>query len=96
MARVAYIGDEVSGAGYRLAGARVYLAATGEERDALERACAESELVLLNAGCAARLAPGLLAPLLRRVAPLILVVPDGSSGGHDLVAQMKRRIGLQP
>ena len=97
MASVAYIGDELSGAGYRLAGARVYPAGgEAEVHAALERACAENELVLVNAGCAARLAPGRLAALLRGVAPLLLVVQDGSGGRHDVVEQMKRRIGLQP
>jgi vacuolar-type H+-ATPase subunit F/Vma7 len=95
MARVAYVGDEVSGAGYCLAGARIYLPAPGEERAALERACAENELVLLSRACAERLSAAALLPLLRRTAPLLLVVPDGAREGVDITAEMKRRIGFQ-
>lgn len=95
MARVAYVGDEVSGAGYRLAGARIYLPAPGEEWAAIERACTENELVLLSRACVERLPPAALSPLLRRATPLLLVVPDGARGEVDIVAEMKRRIGFQ-
>ena len=39
MVRVVYLGDEVTAAGYRLAGAEVYVPAAAEAADAIRQAC---------------------------------------------------------
>ena len=51
-----YLGDEVSAAGYRLAGARVHTPRTGEETTALAWARSHSPLVLVSAAVAAAIA----------------------------------------
>jgi vacuolar-type H+-ATPase subunit F/Vma7 len=94
MARAGYVGDEVSGAGYRLTGTRLYLPAPGKEWAALEQACAENDLVLLSSACAKRIPAAALLPLLRRIAPLLLVVPDGARTEPDVAAEFRYRIGF--
>jgi vacuolar-type H+-ATPase subunit F/Vma7 len=94
MARVAYIGDEVSAAGYRLAGARVHVPGRGEELSAIESARGEADLVLVGATCAARVGAPALAPLLRQEAPLLVVVPDAGPGEPDIGARLRRQLGF--
>ena len=52
-----FIGDELTAAGYRLAGARTYVPGEGELIDVFERASGEAEVVLITAELAARLPP---------------------------------------
>ncbi len=53
MAALIYLGDEVSAAGWRLAGATVRAPAPGEETAALDAARAQAALVLVSAAVAA-------------------------------------------
>jgi vacuolar-type H+-ATPase subunit F/Vma7 len=95
MARITYIGDEASAAGYRLAGAATRVPAPGSERAEVERAVAASDLVLIGAACARRLAPGILRSLLRQETPLVLVVPDATAGApEELAARLRRALGF--
>ena len=52
---VIYIGDELTAAGFRLAGAQILLPAAGEEAASLARAQGDAQLVLLSADVAARI-----------------------------------------
>lgn len=92
-----YLGDEVSAAGYRLAGVEVRTPREGEEAQALNRACAEAPLVLLSAAVAARIADNLLQRALGSLAPLVLVVPDlhGEASLPDLAARLRTQLGLE-
>jgi vacuolar-type H+-ATPase subunit F/Vma7 len=91
-----YIGDEVSAAGYRLAGALVRVPAPGEEAAALAHARAEAPLVLIAAAVAARLAADELSAALTAPTPLALVVPDLSGTNvPDLSARLRRQLGLE-
>jgi vacuolar-type H+-ATPase subunit F/Vma7 len=92
--RVAYVGNEASAAGYRLAGVRPYLPAAGDVGPALDQACAESDVVLLSAACARRLPAVRVESLARQVAPLLLVVPDAPL--EDIGARLQRELGLEP
>lgn len=94
MARVAYIGDEVSAAGYRLAGARVHVPGPGEERLEIERARGDADLVLVGAESAARVSMRELAPLLRQEAPLLVIAPDAGPGETDIAARVRRQLGF--
>lgn len=91
-----YLGDEVSGAGWRLAGAEVHTPPAGGETAALTDACARAPLVLLSAS----VARGVAAPVLQRaqlaLAPLVLVVPDlqGGTPPPDLAARLRSQLGL--
>jgi vacuolar-type H+-ATPase subunit F/Vma7 len=92
-----YIGDEVAGAGYRLAGAEVRVAAPGEEGPELERALASAPLVMLSAAVAARVDAERLQRAMASLAPLVLVVPDPQGGVPlpDVAARLRRQLGME-
>lgn len=91
-----YIGDEISAAGWRLAGARLAVPAPGEETVALAAACAAAPLVLVSAAVAQRMDAVALATACSALAPLVLVVPDpqGEVALPDLAARLRRQLGL--
>jgi vacuolar-type H+-ATPase subunit F/Vma7 len=93
-----FIGDELSAAGYRLAGALVRVPDPGEEAAALEWASTAAELVLVSAECAAQIPRKQLDAALSRMSPLVLVVPDacGESRPEDIAASIRRQLGMQP
>ena len=97
MLPLAFIGDEVTATGFRLAGARVFIPAPGEVREALEAARSGASVVLVTAGLARELPPALLEEALGAVAPLTLVVDDlaGDVAPPDLEAAMRRALGVE-
>ena len=92
-----YLGDEVSAAGYRLAGAVVRSPRAGEAAAALGWACARSPLVLLSAAVAAGIGEGVMRAALSALAPLVLIVPDlqGEAPLPDLAARLRGQLGLE-
>ena len=72
MAAPVYLGDEVSAAGYRLAGVRVRVPERGDEAAALAAARAEAPLVLVSATVAARIADDAMREAQIALAPLVL------------------------
>jgi vacuolar-type H+-ATPase subunit F/Vma7 len=94
---VVYLGDEVSAAGYRLAGALVRTPPPGDEAAALAWARARAELVLVSAAVAARIGEAVLRPALAAAAPLLLIVPDlqGEVPLPDLAARLRGQLGLE-
>lgn len=93
-----YLGDEVSGAGWRLAGVAVVCPPPGDETAALQQALAQRPaLLLLAAPVAAAVAPALLQGAACALAPLLLVLPgrDGSSP-PDLAGRLRVQLGLLP
>ena len=92
-----YLGDDVSAAGYRLAGARVRAPGAAEARAALARALVDAPLVLVSAALAADIGEAALLPALGAVAPLVLVVPDanGNAAPLDVAARMRAQLGLE-
>jgi vacuolar-type H+-ATPase subunit F/Vma7 len=90
-----FIGDELTAAGFRLAGARVLV--PGAAVSQIEAALARERLVLIGAGTARRLEPDVLRAALRSLEPLVLVVPD-ATGAHppDLAAETYRALDIQP
>jgi vacuolar-type H+-ATPase subunit F/Vma7 len=92
-----YIGDEVSAAGYRLAGARVEVPEAGGESTALAAARAAAPLVLVSAAVAARIPERALRDALAALAPLTLIVPDlrGEAAIPDVAARLRHQLGLE-
>jgi vacuolar-type H+-ATPase subunit F/Vma7 len=92
-----YLGDEVSAAGYRLAGARVHTPLAGAEAAALEWARLHSPLVLVSAAVATGIDDAVLREALAAPAPLVLVVPDlqGDAPLPDLTARLRAQLGLE-
>lgn len=93
---VVYLGDEVSAAGYRLAGATTHSPRAGEEAAALRQACTEAPLVLVSAAVAAALGEAAMRMPLTALQPLLLVVPDlvGGQPAPDLAARLRGQLGL--
>ena len=88
--------DEVSAAGYRLAGATVRIPQAGDETAALAWARTQAPLVLLSTSVAAGVDALALRVALSALAPLALVVPDlrGESALPDLASRIRKQLGL--
>ena len=97
MTSAVYLGDEVSGAGWRLAGASVRTPAPGAAGDALAEACAAAQLVLVSSRLAAAVGERPLRAALAAASPLVLVVPDldGEVAVSDLAARLHAQLGLE-
>jgi len=96
MAVCAFMGDEVSSAGFRLAGADVHVPVADEAEALFRRLLGESQLILITAEVAAWLPADLLARALRGHHPLILVIPDvrGRVQPLDLSSLLRRQLGM--
>jgi vacuolar-type H+-ATPase subunit F/Vma7 len=96
MSAPVYVGDEVSGAGFRLAGARVVVPEPDAEAQALYAARAEAPLVLVSAAVAARIPETTVAEAIAALAPLVLIVPDlrGEAPLPDVAARLRGQLGL--
>lgn len=92
-----YLGDEVSAAGYRLAGATVRVPAPGDEAGALAWALGRAPLVLVSAAVASHIAVPTLRSALSALQPLVLVVPDlgGEVPVPDLAARLRTQLGME-
>jgi vacuolar-type H+-ATPase subunit F/Vma7 len=92
-----FLGDEVSAAGWRLAGTDVLSPPPGAECAALDAALAQSPLVVLSAEFAARLPEETLRAALRSLAPLTVIVPDlrGTTPTPDITVRLKRQLGIE-
>jgi len=92
-----YLGDEVTAAGYRLAGVQVRVPAPGEAGVAFDEARALAPLVLVSAAVAARIDATQLHAALMALQPLILIVPDarGDVPRPDLAARLRAQLGME-
>jgi vacuolar-type H+-ATPase subunit F/Vma7 len=91
-----YIGDEVTAAGYRLAGLRVRSPAPDECEEILSWACEEGQLILISAGLAQCIPQERLNQCIARQNPPIVVVPDLLGGAEmpDLANTLRRQLGV--
>jgi len=96
MPAAVYLGDAVSAAGFRLAGALVRTPSAGEEASALAWARAHAPLVLLSSSVASHIGEAVLRAALSALAPLVLIVPDlhGEVPLPDLAARLRSQLGL--
>jgi len=99
MARVWYIGDEATAAGYRLAGAETRVPAEGETAEVYRRAVADgADLILLSAEHAAELEAAELDAALVGLRPLTAIVPDafGRRAPPDVAREVRIALGIEP
>jgi vacuolar-type H+-ATPase subunit F/Vma7 len=91
-----FIGDEVSAAGYRLAGFRTQVPRPGAETAAVEAACAGADLVLVTAEVAEQVPAERLTAHFAALRPLFLVVTDarGRVPAPDISARLRRQVGV--
>jgi vacuolar-type H+-ATPase subunit F/Vma7 len=96
MARIAFLGDQLTAAGFRLAGVTVHTPDPDEEAALFRQLCARAEVVLITAESAARLPPADLHAARLRTAPLVLLVPDirGRLPLPDSGAELRRHLGV--
>ncbi len=99
MARVYYIGDEATAAGYRLAGAETYVPSAAEVADVFRRAReADADLILLSAQLAGALPAEELETALLGERPLVTIVPDahGRHAAPDVAREVRLALGIEP
>jgi vacuolar-type H+-ATPase subunit F/Vma7 len=96
MAVCAFLGDEVSGLGFRLAGVQVHRPEPHEVRDLFLRLHNETSLLILTAEVACALPPELLRQAELNPRPLVLVIPDVRNrvAAPDLVVEVRRQLGM--
>lgn len=96
MTACAFMGDEVSATGFRLAGIDVHVPAPGNAAGLLRRLLAESQLVLLTAETAALVPEELLRRAQTKAAPPVLVIPDvrGRVEPPDLASLLRCQLGM--
>ena len=96
MSFCAFIGDEVSATGFRLAGVDVHVPGPGEAEDLFRRLLRESSLVLLTAEVASCLPEDLLRRAAIAERPLVLVIPDvrGRVAAPDPASVLRRQLGM--
>ena len=96
MTLCAFIGDELTAAGFRLAGARVHSPPAGEIPDLFRRLRQECELLILTAEAAGGVPEALMQQTTSAGRPLLLVVPDARErrGPEDLAAMLRNKLGM--
>lgn len=96
MAAPVFIGDEVTAAGYRLAGARIYTPAPDGVIGILHQARSEAPLILITAEYAAQVPAAILNAALAAPRPPLIIVPDvrGAVPLPDLAARIRAQLGI--
>lgn len=97
MAAPVFIGDEVTAAGFRLAGYAVDVPRKGEAAEMLARARKSAELIVMTAGEAATVSPRELDEALRGPSPLLLIVPDINATREppDMETRIRALLGIE-
>jgi vacuolar-type H+-ATPase subunit F/Vma7 len=98
VAHVVYIGDEVTAAGFRLAGIDARTVEPSSTADELRRAVTDgAELILLSGQLAGFVPPPELAAVLAAPQPPVVVVDDvcGKSVLPDLTREVRATLGIE-
>jgi vacuolar-type H+-ATPase subunit F/Vma7 len=95
-ARVAFIGDEVSAVGFRLAGVDAHSPGPGEGPALFARLRGGAALILVTQEALAWVGEGAVQAALRAGRPLVLVIPDvrGRHQPPDIGASIRRQLGM--
>jgi len=97
MPGIAFVGDEVSAAGFRLAGIATYVPAPERVVETFLEQMKRRDMVMITAECANRLPARLLDEALAKPRPVVAVIPDirGREVGTDWEAEVKRALGIE-
>jgi vacuolar-type H+-ATPase subunit F/Vma7 len=97
VAAVAFIGDELTATGFRLAGARVWIVPPEETVEALRAAREEASLVLISPAHAQQVPGDELEAASRAFDPLVLVVDDvlEREAPPDVEQAMRSALGVE-
>ena len=96
MDAIVVIGDELTCAGFRLAGVATRTPSAAEATAVLALALGEARLVVLTQALADGVEPGLLRQALAREQPLLVVMPDIAEpdARSDLSSRMRAVLGI--
>lgn len=96
MAAPIFIGDEVSAAGYRLAGIRIRTPEPKELLEVVNWACKQSPLVMITTEFAAMLPASERERFLSQLSPPLVEVPDirNKTAGSELTRRMRAQLGV--
>ena len=96
MTLFALIGDEVTAAGFRLAGVEVHTPVDAEVRDRFLRLLGEVQVLLVTAERAAHLPAAELDRALAQPRPLVLVIPDVRHRVEppDVGMRLRKQLGM--
>ncbi|MFW5924939.1 MAG: V-type ATP synthase subunit F [Myxococcota bacterium] len=97
MGRPVFIGDEVTAAGYRLAGLDVRVPPPEDAGEALRAARATAPIVLVTAEVVEHVPADQMRAALEAPRPLTVVVGDvrGRRPAPDIGADLRRRLGME-
>lgn len=73
---VVFIGDELTAAGFRMAGIRVVTPGQGEARARFDEARAEADMIYITPEFAEEVGSAVLDEAMRGASPVVLIVPD--------------------
>ena len=98
MARILYLGDEVTAAGFRLAGVETRVTEPADAVVALREALETGlDCVLLSGSLASAVPPPLLERAGEAIEPLLAIVPDvrGRDAPGDLARDVRNALGIE-
>ncbi len=92
-----FLGDELSAAGYRLAGVDARVPSPGDEAAFFATALQEAGIVLVATRCARAIPPAALEAGLALLSPLVIVVPDwdGRRLASEPANKVRQILGLE-
>ncbi|CAG4883072.1 Vacuolar H+transporting two-sector ATPase F subunit [Georgfuchsia toluolica] len=92
-----FVGDELSAAGYRLAGMDTRVPLPGAEAECFGKALQEAYIVLVGYRCARAIPAATLEAALALLSPLVIVVPDwdGTQLADEPANKVRRILGLE-
>jgi vacuolar-type H+-ATPase subunit F/Vma7 len=92
-----FIGDELTGAGFRLAGLTVFEAVPEELEADFRRALEESPLVIITTRVAVELPQALVQSAVRRARPPVAIVPEAVGGPPlpDVDREVRAALGVE-
>lgn len=92
---LAFVGDALTAAGFRLAGVRTFAPQPGEERAAFAQALAAAAVVFVTPAVAAKLEPAELERALAAGAPLVAIVPGETPPAFEPAERVRRQLGIE-
>lgn len=97
MTGTAFIGDELTGAGFRLAGVRVHLADPENPDTLFQQVLSDADFVIMTYDLANRLPPAQLEAAVARARPPVALVPAVGSAerGPDLERDVRLTLGME-
>ena len=92
-----FVGDELTGAGFRLAGLRIFDPASQDTELLFRQALEQAPLVIMTARAASELPGSLVEEAIRRAQPPVTIVPEAVGGPPlpDIEHQVRAALGVE-